>query len=69
MLPLFLHDDPIIIIWEKNSLWHLIFRSKKKSGFSGMILTGRRLENVKKQWFEKRDLLRFSEKKIQLKAA
>jgi len=47
----------LVIIWEKNSVWHLLFRSKQKSIFSGCISGSRKIKDVRKFRFSEEDSL------------
>ena len=57
--------DPLIIVWEKNNTWHLIFRSEKGCHFSGKILGTKKINNIKKYQFTKKDTLKISGGKMQ----
>jgi|GEM_PF-1115061 len=54
----------LVIIWKKNSVWHLLFRSKQKSIFSGHISGSRKIKNIKKFRFSKEDSLNINEIEI-----
>jgi len=57
--------DPLIIVWKKNNTWHLIFRSEKECTFSGKILGTKKINNIKKYQFTKKDTLKISGGKMQ----
>jgi tetratricopeptide (TPR) repeat protein len=59
-----IHHPSSIVIWEKNSVWHLLFLSNKKSIFSGQVLASHQIKEIKKFHFSGKDSLQFSEKKI-----
>jgi len=59
-----IHNPHSIVIWEKDSVWHLLFLSKKKAIFSGQLFANRKIKEIKKFRFLRKDSLKFSEKKI-----
>ena len=54
----------LVIIWENNSIWHLLFKSKVKTEFNGYVQGSKKIQNTRKFRILKDDSLEVLKNKI-----
>jgi len=58
--------DPLVLVWKKNNTYFLLFRSQKGSTLRGDILSERKIKNIEKHLFVKRDKISLEKNNLHL---